>query len=343
MADHRSHRVGEALPPAVSPRKASLKPGWLWAFKPSPAEKAAIRDRLAKAAQALPAPLGRIGGLELRLAERPKDVKRAQRLRYRVFFEEMSAAPDAFSRLARRDIDPFDAVCDHLLVYDRAKPKGGFSLAKLMPGLKGIEVAPGETESARKPKVVGTYRLLRQTAAEAAFGFYTANEFDIGPLVARHRGLSFLELGRSCVLKPYRDKRTVELLWHGIWAYVLAHRVDVMIGCASLEGVDPEKLRLALSYLHHFHAAPPEWSAKALPERRARFDLIPKDEIDQRKALKALPPLIKGYLRVGAYIGEGAVIDRQFGTTDVLIILPKTAINPRYVDHYGADASRYAA
>lgn len=344
MAIDRSHQDGEAFPPEFKPRPAALKPGWLWAFKPAPGAKAAIRARLAEAAKALPGPLGRIGGLELRLAERPKDVKRAQRLRYRVFFEEMSATPDARSRLSRRDMDPFDAVCDHLLVCDRAKAApGGFSLAKLMPGLKGIEVQPADAEPARKPRVVGTYRLLRQEAAESAFGFYSAAEFDIGPLIERHRGLSFLELGRSCVLKPYRDKRTVELLWHGIWAYVLAHRVDVMIGCASLEGVDPEKLRLALSYLHHFHAAPPEWSAAALPERRATFDLIPKEEIDQRKALKALPPLIKGYLRLGAYVGDGAVVDRQFGTTDVLIVLPKSAISPRYVEYYGADASRHAA
>lgn len=329
----RSHRQAAAT---AAPRGFSITPKWGFG-KPS-------RDRLEASAQALPKPLGRIGGLELRLAERPRDVKHAQRLRYRVFFEEMSAVADPIAKLWRRDMDLFDAVCDHLVVTDHAA-QGPSLAATLLNGMKGFavdgvaSVVPLKT----KPAVVGTYRLLRQSVADRAFGFYTAGEFDIDPLIARHRHLNFLELGRSCVLKPYRDKRTVELLWHGIWAYVLAHRIDVMIGCASLEGVDPEQLRLPLSYLHHFHAAPAEWAAGALPERRASFDLMPKEEIDLRAALRTLPPLIKAYLRLGAYIGDGAVVDREFGTTDVLVILPKTAISPKYVGYYGAEAERHAA
>jgi len=270
----------------------------------------------------LPDPLGRIGDLELKLALKPKDVKRAQRLRYKVFFEEMSAVPNVMARLSRRDMDVFDQVCDHLLVRDRA-PKSGLIR--------------------KKPKTVGTYRLLRQEVAERHFGFYTQGEFDIAPLIARHRHLNFLELGRSCVLEPWRDRRTVELLWHGIWAYVLAHRVDVMIGCASLEGTNASEHILPLSYLHHFHRAPDNWLASAHPEHRADVPLMAKEEIDARAALRALPPLIKGYLRLGAMIGDGAVIDRQFGTTDVLIVLPRAFINPRYIQYYGADAERHAA
>ena len=106
------------------------------------------------------------------------------------------------------------------------------------------------------PGVVGTYRLQRQEIAAAHHGFYTAGEFDIGGLVARHPNLKFLELGRSCVLPPYRNKRTVELLWHGIWSYVRRHDLDVMIGCASLDGTDPQALALPLSFLHHFAGAP---------------------------------------------------------------------------------------
>lgn len=301
------------------------------------------RERLEASAALLPKPLGRIGGLELRLAERPKDVKRAQQLRYRVFFEEMSAVADPIAKLARRDMDLYDPVCDHLIVSDYAAKPVRSLAATLIPGLQGFEVGASADEAKKRPPVVGTYRLLRQEVADQTLGFYTAGEFDIEPLIARHRGLNFLELGRSCVLKPYRDKRTVELLWHGIWAYVLAHKSDVMIGCASLEGVDPEKLRLPLSYLHHFHAAPAEWRAEALPGKRARFDLLPKEAIDMRSALRTLPPLIKAYLRLGAYVGDGAVVDEAFGTTDVLIVLPKAAINPRYIDYYGADADRYAA
>ena len=113
----------------------------------------------------------------------------------------------------------------------------------------------------RKPPVVGTYRLLPQEAAKRNGGFYTDSEFDIASLIERHRGLRFLELGRSCVLPPYRNKRTVELLWHGIWSYVRQNNFDVMIGCASLEGTDPDRLALPLSFLHHFARAPDDWRA----------------------------------------------------------------------------------
>jgi putative hemolysin len=267
--------------------------------------------------------LGRIGSLEVRLATTAREIRRAQKLRFKVFYEEMSAVPSGAARLSRRDVDAFDAICDHLLVLDhdvKAKP---FRPAK--------------------PKVVGTYRLLRQEVADRHRGFYTTGEYDISPLLRSHPGSRFLELGRSCVLKPYRNKRTVELLWHGIWAYVLHHRVDVMIGCASLEGTDPQKLALPLSFLHHYAGAPAEWQARALPHRYAAMDLLPKEAVDPRAALHELPPLIKGYLRLGATFGAGAVVDRQFGTTDVLVILPVSAINPRYIDHFGPTANRHAA
>jgi putative hemolysin len=250
-------------------------------------------------------------------------VKRAQRLRYRVFFEEMSAIPSAAAMLTRRDMDEFDAICDHLLVLDHDAPPSKF--------------AP------QRPRVVGTYRLLRQEVADINWGFYSAAEYDIGPLVDGRPGQNFLELGRSCVLKPYRDKRTVELLWHGIWAYILAHRADVMIGCASLEGTDPDRLALPLSYLHHFHAAPPHLRVNALRERAVSMNRLPKEAIDPKAALRLLPPLVKGYLRLGGYVGADAVIDHQFGTTDVFIVVERASISPRYVSYYGADASRHLA
>lgn len=195
----------------------------------------------------------------------------------------------------------------------------------------------------KRPKVVGTYRLLRQDVAERNFGFYTSAEYDIDGIIAAHPGLRFLELGRSCVLKPYRNKRTVELLWHGIWTYILHHRIDVVLGCASLEGTDPARLAKELSFLHHFAAAPPEWRARAVPSRYVSMDRIPKDQIDAKAALQDLPPLVKGYLRLGARFGDGAVVDRQFGTTDVFVTLKVTDIGSRYINYYGSDASRHAA
>ena len=263
--------------------------------------------------------LGHIGNLEVRLAQSAAEIRQAQKLRYRVFYQEGSALADPGRLFARRDVDAFDAICDHLLVLDHATQKRG------------------------KPTVVGTYRLLRQQIAEDFGGFYTASEFAIAPLLSRHRDMQFLELGRSCVLSEYRNKRTVELLWQGIWNYVQQNRLDVMFGCASLDGTDPARLALPLSFLHHYCSPPEPWRARALPERHVEMNLMSKEAVDPKAALRSLPPLIKGYLRLGCYIGDGAVIDHQFGTTDVLIILPVSALTARYIEHFGANAERRAA
>lgn len=260
---------------------------------------------------------GRLNDLEVRLARTPLEVRWAQQLRYQVFFEEMAAIPGAAARLGKIDADPFDAICDHLIVLDHSLP------------------APRKLARWRRnPRIVGTYRLLRQDMAARAGGFYSQGEFDLGPLVARHPEMRFLELGRSCVLQPYRTKRTLELLWQGILSYVRLHNLDVMIGCASLTGTDPAKLALPLSYLHHYARAPVEWRARALPARFVDMNMMPKEEVDPRAGLHSLPPLIKGYVRAGGYIGDGAVIDHQFGTTDVLIIFPVTALKRRYATHF---------
>lgn len=265
--------------------------------------------------------LGRLGDLEVRLAETPAELDRAQEIRYQVFYEEMSAVADAGTRAARRDTDSFDAYCDHLLVFDHAK-----------------------IDADGKPEIVATYRLLRQEVANATgCGFYTAHEFNVAPMIARHPDRNFLELGRSCVLKPYRTKRTVELLWHGIWTFVRQHDLDVMFGCASLEGTDLERLAPLLQFLRKVAPAPEEWRVAAQPGRGIPLDALPASDMSPDAALRALPPLVKGYLRLGGAVGEDAVIDTQFGTTDILIVLPTERLNPRYVNYYGAEATRYAA
>jgi putative hemolysin len=263
---------------------------------------------------------GRIGNLEVRLARSRGDLRRAQKLRYEVFYEEMDAIPNASAMLTRRDEDVYDELCDHLLVVDY-----------------GDMVATGKNPWRKKPRVVGTYRVLRQNMAEAHGGFYSQGEYDIAPLIAaKRRDYNFMELGRSCVLKPYRNRRTVELLWHGIWTYVREHGVDVMIGCASFPGIDPKRHAMALSYLYQNSLAPKEWRVRAHDRLYVNMNMLPAKDVDAKAALKGMPPLIKGYLRLGAYIGDGAVIDRQFGTTDVLIILPVEAIDARYFGHFGA-------
>lgn len=262
---------------------------------------------------------GRIGTLETRLARSEREIEAAQAVRYRVFVEEMNATLNPDAMRLRRDVDSYDAICDHLLVVDNA-----------------IE---GDIED----QIVGTYRLLRQEVALANGGFYSASEFDIEPLLARHPDKQFMELGRSCVLPDYRTKRTVELLWQGNWAYSLKHGMNAMFGCASFSGVLPEEHALALSFLHHTVSVKDEWAVSARPELYREMDLMPLEGINTRKALSALPPLIKGYLRLGAMIGDGAVVDHAFNTTDVLVVLPIASISSRYVNYYGADAGRFAS
>ncbi len=244
------------------------------------------------------------------------EIEACQRLRYRVFYEELGASAAGDAARNHIDSDRFDAICDHLVVVLTAEPQSP----------DAITLADGE--------LIGTYRLLRQEVAEANGGFYTEGEFDIAPLIKAHPDHRFLELGRSCVLRPFRTKPVVELLWQGIWNYVRAHDMHVMLGCASLEGTDPESHALALSFLAQA-SAPPEWNVRALASHRVEMRRVPSAEIDPRRALKDLPPLIKGYLRLGCYIGDGAVIDHQFNTIDVLIILPVSAINARYFAHFG--------
>jgi L-ornithine Nalpha-acyltransferase len=296
-----------------------FRPGF--GFKPENGPAVRFRPRRRKgAALGRFKPLkiyGQLGSLEVRLARTRGDVKKAQRLRYQVFYEEMSAVPSAHAVLSRRDRDMYDPVFDHLLVVDHEP---------FAPSRRWV----------RRPRVVGTYRVLRQEVADLYDGFYTQSEYDIAPLIRdKSPDYRFMELGRSCVLKPYRNKRTLELLWQGIWNYVREHGVDVMIGCASFPGTDPRAHAQALSFLHHTTLAPQDWLVRAHDHLRVDMNMLPMEAIDPKAVLRSLPPLIKGYLKLGAYVGDGAVIDHQFGTTDVLIVLPVEAIKTRYFAHFG--------
>ncbi len=262
---------------------------------------------------------GRIGSLETRLARNDREIDAAQSVRYRVFVEEMNAMLPAEAMHLKRDFDSYDDICVHLLVV--------------------VNAIEGEIEE----QIVGTYRLLRQEVALANGGFYSACEFDIEPLLKRHPDKQFMELGRSCVLPDYRTKRTVELLWQGNWAYALRHGMGAMFGCASFPGVDPQEHALALSFLHQNSLVKDEWMVSARSELYRNMDLVPAEEINPRQALSAMPPLVKGYLRLGAMIGDGAVVDQAFNTTDVLIVLPIAVISGRYINHFGADAGRFAS
>ncbi len=247
------------------------------------------------------------GGLEARLARSPDDVDAAQALRYGVFYEEMKARPSAETAARRRDADPLDAVCDHLLVID--------------PDRRDL---PGGT--------VGTYRLLRRPQALAHGGFYSADEFDIS-CFDDYPG-EVLELGRSCVARDYRTRSTMQLLWRAIAVYVFHYDISVMFGCASLPGTDPEAAGLQLSYLYYNHLAPPALRPRAVEERFVDMRFVPPEAVDPRAALAAMPPLIKGYLRLGGHVGDGAVVDHQFNTTDVSIVVETDLVTEKYYRHY---------
>jgi len=242
----------------------------------------------------------------VRMAENEREIELAQRLRFRIFCGELGAKANPEVMAEERDFDAFDAVCDHMLVVDTSKQ--------------------GDTS------IVGTYRILRRQHMQKLGRFYTESEFDIAPLKAIEGEI--MELGRSCVDMEYRGRAAMQLLWRGIGAYVLLHDVKIMFGCASLYGTDIDQHRAALSYLYHYHLAPEDLRIRALPDKYVEMNLIPKDQLDAKKVVMTLPPLMKGYLRVGAFVGEGAVIDYDYNTTDAGIIVKTELITGKYAERY---------
>jgi putative hemolysin len=247
------------------------------------------------------------GDLGVRIATEADEIDAVQALRYRVFYGEMGAQADAMTERDRRDRDAYDAVADHLLVVDHS----------IGSGPEGV---------------VGTYRLIRREAAAKLGQFYSADEYDISMIQQFPGGL--LELGRSCVDARYRNRAVMQLLWRGIAAYVFYHHIDLMFGCASLHGTDTDALSAELTYLYYYHLAPPALRPRALPHRYIEMRQLDRDEIDPKRVLTSLPPLIKGYLRLGGFVGDGAVIDAQFNTTDVAVVVKTDMVTESYYRHY---------
>jgi len=247
------------------------------------------------------------GDLEVRLARTAAEIDAAQALRYRIFYEEMKGQPPAEIAARQRDFDAFDDVCDHLLVLDRRRGEGPES-------------------------IMGTYRLIRRTAAAKVGQFYSSAEYDIQK-VLDYPG-EVLELGRSCIAKEMRNTATMQMLWRGIAVYAYHYNVKVMFGCATLAGTDPSQHAAAMSYLYHNYLAPPEIRVRALESRYVKMDVLNVGTYDPQKAQAQVPPLIRGYLRLGGSVGDGAVIDSEFNTTDVFIILKTELVTKKYLKHY---------
>ena len=252
------------------------------------------------------------GNFEVRLARDLEEIDAAQSLRYRVFYEEMSANPSSKMKALKRDFDKFDNFWDHLLVLDNSKTD--------------IE-----------DKVIGTYRLNRKSRAQNLGGFYTSQEYNIEGLLKQPGEI--LELGRSCVDVNYRNGQTMQLLWRGIANYVFFHNIEIMFGCASFPGIKVEPIKMLLSYLYHNHLAPKDIRPVAVSNRYIDMNILDKEKINAIETRKKIPPLIKGYLRLGCFVGDGAVLDKQFDTIDICIVLKTDLVTRRYREHYESDTN----
>lgn len=248
------------------------------------------------------------GRYRVKLAETALEREAAQRLRFRVFVEEMGAQASDAERAARREWDDFDPYFDHLI------------LETLDPVADPLD------------RVVGVYRLMRGEVAEAGPGFYGASEYDLGPIL--RSGRRAVELGRSCVAREHRGGPGMHLLWNGLAAYVLEREIELLFGVASFPGTDVDGISEALSLLYHAHLAPPDLRVRAWPEHFVEMNRMPEEEVDAARALRAVPPLIKAYLRLGGFVGDGAYADVDFNTLDVCVVMDTGRMTDRYRQFY---------
>ena len=226
----------------------------------------------------------------------------AQRLRYAVFVEELGAGGDLVDHENRLERDRFDPYFDHLILSDARRDAGD--------------------------RVVGVYRVMRADQAETAGQFYSEDEYDLAPLRATGRRL--LELGRSCLHRDYRGGTAMMHLWNGLARYVADHDIDILFGVASFHGTDPQALAGPLSLLHHRHLAPADIRPVARPPGAQAMDLIAEDRLDRPAAIRAIPALIKAYLRLGGFVGQGAFIDRPFNCIDVCLVIDVARMSPKH-------------
>ncbi|WP_282168321.1 GNAT family N-acetyltransferase [Ruegeria atlantica] len=234
----------------------------------------------------------------VKLAESEAELRAAQRLRYDVFVRELGGGGKMVDHEAGLEQDQFDPFFDHMLAYDDAT---------------------GE--------VVGVYRLLPGERAVELGQFYSEDEYDL--TVLKQSGRKLLELGRSCLHPDYRGGTAMYHLWNGLAGYVAEREIEVLFGVASFHGINVQELAQPLSMLHHNHLAPPDLRVRAQPDVFQSMDLVAPDALDRRGAMVQVPALIKAYLRLGGFVGEGAFIDHAFNTTDVCLILDTARMNER--------------
>ncbi|CUI00901.1 GNAT family N-acetyltransferase [Leisingera aquaemixtae] len=243
----------------------------------------------------------------VKIAGTEAELRAAQALRYEVFVRELGGGGAMVDHAAGLEQDRFDPFFDHMLVTDTATGT-----------------------------VAGVYRLLRDDQAAKAGQFYSEDEYDLS--VLKSSGRRLLELGRSCLHPDYRGGMAMFHLWSGLADYVAAHGIEVLFGVASFHGTDPHQLASPLAMLHHSHLAPPELRVRS--KSFQPMDLVAKADLDRKRAMLETPALIKAYLRLGGFVGEGACIDHAFNTTDVCLILDTARMNERQRKIYAGGRAR---
>ncbi len=247
------------------------------------------------------------GRFLVKIADQSAEIEAAQRLRYKVFVEEMGAEVSPTDHAARMERDRFDPYFDHLILIDR-------------------EVAEASEN------VIGVYRLMRGSQARAGIGFYGASEYDLSKLETLKR--ETVELGRSCVSAEHRGGAAMHLLWNGLSEYVLSRGIEVMFGVASFHGRDPDALAQPLSHLHYNHLAPEDIRVRTLEPHYVPMNRLAESAVERVAAMRATPPLIKAYLRLGGFVGDGAYVDHEFNTVDVCLLMDTSRMTERYRAYY---------
>ena len=247
---------------------------------------------------------------EVRFAKTSAEVKKSQELRYKVFIEEMGGSPYQTNSEPFLEKDEYDDQYRHLILIDHNK-----------------------NEKKVIQKIVGVIRLISGSEAKLRLGFCSSREYDLALLVSS--GQKCLELGRTCIDKSYRNGLALHYLWKGLGSYIKANGVTFMFGLASFPGNDVKKISMALSFLNEKYLAPTKIRPKALKNGFIDMAIVPSAEIDKSEALRQMPSLLKGYLRLGARVGEGAFIDRELNTIDVCIVIDLNQMLDKYKDYYG--------
>ena len=241
---------------------------------------------------------------EIKIAASNLEIKKAQSLRYKIFFKEKKIKKKNLKSLLQRDFDFYDKISDHLIIVDNNREA--------------------------KDNVIGTYRLLRGNSAKLYKGFYTEQEFDISNLKKNFSNKKILELGRSCVHPEYRSGIILKLLWQGISKYIKIYKIKILIGCASFNGTNPNSFKDQFSLLYYSYSLPRNYDVKSLQDNKILFT----KNIDNINILNKLPPLIKGYLRAGGMVSRNFYIDTEFETIDYCVIMLTDKIVSRYQNKF---------